>query len=225
MGRITVTFPYTFGNAPGNTPASRLDDDFNAVNDGEISIRLQELSDGNDYNVEQDDEYSFFVCKGASDFQIIPPPAPPAGFGFFVSNETAQQSPQIEVTLCCTIFVGTTQYINPVLVGDFPPLFHNIKGGAVQFDGNQYNFYPLFAASTGGGGVAQGTVTVGSGDSTVTITHGYNEAGLTVILLPQWNTQIYQTGQSNTQVSFAFSNPVPVVSPPTLDLTYVVVFA
>ena len=76
MGRYQTTFPYTFNNAPGDLPASRLDDDFDAVNLGVLTLRAQELSDGNDYNVEQDDEYSYFVCKGVDDFQIIPPVAP-----------------------------------------------------------------------------------------------------------------------------------------------------
>lgn len=224
MGRFSTTFPYTFNNAPGDQPGSRLDDDFDAVNDGTITIRAQELSDGNDYNVTQDDEYSYFVCKGVDDFQIIPPVAPPTGFGFFFSNETQQEAVEIEVTLCCTIFVGTVQYTNPTLNGDFPPNFFNVKGGLVQYDGNNYFFYPLFYASSGGGSVRQGTVTVTSGDTDVTITHGFSQAGLTVVLLPQWNTQIYQTAQSNTQVTFAFSNPVPSMSPSTLDLTYLVIF-
>lgn len=224
MARFSTTFPFTFNNAPGDTPASHLDDDFDAVNDGELTIRFQELSDGNDYNVVQDDEFSFFICKGVVDFQVIPPVAPSTGFGFFLSNETRQETPEIDVTICCTIYVGTVQYTNPTLVGDFPPYFFNVKGGVVQYDGNQYNFYPLFYASSGGGAVQQGTVTVNSGDSSVTITHGFNQAGLAVTLLPQWNTTVYQISQTDTQVVFGFSNPVPSVSPPTLDLTYLVVF-
>jgi hypothetical protein len=224
MARFSTTFPFTFNNAPGDQPGSRLDSDFNAVNIGDITIRAQELSTGSDYNVVQDDEFSYFVCKGTSDFQIIPPVAPPTGFGFFFSNETRQEVVEIGVTLCCTVFVGTVQYINPVLNRDFPPHFFNVKGGLVQFDGNQYNFYPLFYASSGGGAIKQATVAVASGDTGVVITHGFNQAGLTVVLLPSWNTQIYQTAQSNTTVTFAFSNPVPLVSPPTLDLTYLVIF-
>src|SRR5574341_373250 len=194
MGRIHVTFPNTFINSPGDQPGSKLDENFDAVpNVGSLTIRAQQLSTGSDYNVVQDDEFSYFVCKGTSDFQIIPPVAPPAGFGFFFSNETRQQAVEIGVTLCCTVFVGTVQYINPKLVRNFPPWFFNVKGGLVQFDGNQYNFYPLFYASSGGGAVKRGTVTVSSGDNSVVITHGFNQAGLTVILLPQWNTQIYQT--------------------------------
>lgn len=224
MARFSTTFPFTFNNAPGDQPGSRLDQDFEAVNDGEITIRAQELSSGSDYNVVQDDEFSYFVCKGVSDFQIIPPVAPPAGFGFFFSNETRQEAVEIDVTLCCTVFVGTVSYSNPALVRDFPPYFFNVKGGLVQFDGNQYNFYPLFYASSGGAAIRQATVAVASGDTGVVITHGFNQAGLTVILLPSWNTQIYQTAQDNTTVTFAFSNPVPLVSPPTLDLTYIVMF-
>ena len=94
-------------------------------------------------------------------------------------------------------------------------------GGLVQFDGNDYNFYPLFFS--GSGSIIQGAVQVESGDAGVVITHGLNQAGLTVILLPQWNTQIYQTGQNNTTTTFAFSNPVPSVSPPEVNLSYVVV--
>ncbi len=224
MGRFFTTFPNSFNNAPGDQPGSKLDEDFDAVNDGMITIRVQELSDGNDYNVVQNDEFSYFVCKGVDDFQIIPPVAPPTGFGFFFSNETKQEAIEIEVTLCCTVFVGTVQYVNPTLNGDFPPHFFNVKGGLVQFDGNDYFFYPLFFASGGGTGIVQGTVAVSSGDSSVVITHGFNQAGLAVTLLPLWNTTIYQTGQTNTTVTFAFSNPVPDISPPTLDLTYFVVF-
>ncbi len=224
MGRIQVTFPNTFTDASGDQPGSKLDEDFEAVNDGTVTIRVQELSDGNDYNVVQDDEFSYFVCKGTSDFQIIPPVAPPTGFGFWFSNETRQEAVEIGVTLCCTVFVGTVQYVNPELIRNFPPYFFNVKGGLVQFDGNQYNFYPLFYASSGGAAVQQGTVTVNSGDMSVTVTHGFNQPGLTVILLPQWNTQIYQTSQSNTTVDFAFSNEVPLISPPTLDLTFLVIF-
>jgi hypothetical protein len=225
MGRIKVTFPNTFINSPGDQPGSKLDEDFNAIpDDGTLTIRAQELSDGNDYNVVQDDEFSYFVCKGVSDFQIIPPVAPPAGFGFFFSNETRQEAVEIGVILCCTVFVGTVQYVNPELIRNFPPYFFNVKGGLVQFDGNQYNFYPLYYASSGGAAVQQGTVTVASDDTGVVITHGFNQPGLTVILLPQWNTQIYQTAQDNTTATFAFSNPVPSVSPPTLDLTFLVIF-
>ena len=225
MGRIQVTFPNTFINSPGDQPGSKLDEDFNAIpDDGTLTIRAQELSDGNDYNVVQDDEFSYFVCKGISDFQIIPPVAPPAGFGFFFSNETRQEAVEIGVILCCTVFVGTVQYVNPELIRNFPPYFFNVKGGLVQFDGNQYNFYPLYYASSGGAAVQQGTVTVASDDTGVIITHGFNQPGLTVILLPQWNTQIYQTAQDNTTATFSFSNPVPSVSPPTLDLTFLVIF-
>lgn len=224
MGRFSTTFPFTFNNAPGDQPGSRLDDDFDAVNDGTITIRAQELSTGSDYNVVQDDEFSYFICKGTSDFQIIPPVAPPTGFGFWFSNETRQETVEIDVTLCCTIFVGTVSYSNPALVRDFAPYFFNVKGGLVQYDGNQYNFYPMFYASSGSAAVRQATVTVTSGDSDVVITHGFNQDGLTVVLLPQWNTQIYQTAQNNTTATFAFSNPVPSLSPPSLDLTYLVIF-
>lgn len=219
MARFTTAFPFTFNNAPGDRPASELDDDFNAVNQGFISIRAQELSNGVDYNVVQDDEYSFFVCKGVTDFQIIPPVAPPTGFGFFVSNETQQEAVHIDLTLCCTIFVGPTSYSNPILIGDFPPYFFKVKGGLIQYDGNNYQFYPLFYATGGGGGVKQGTVNVTAGDAGVVITHGYNQAGLTVSLLPQWNTTVYQTAQNNTTATFAFSNPAPA----NLTLDYIVV--
>jgi hypothetical protein len=228
MARFQTTFPFTFNNAPGDTPGSNLDDDFNAVNDGTLTIRAQELSDGNDYNVEQDDEYSFFVCKGVVDFQIIPPVAPPTGFGFFFSNETRQEAVEIEVTLCCTVFVGSVQYVNPVLVGDFLPNFGNVKGGLVQFDGNDYFFYPLFFASGGGATIQQGSVSVVEGDTGVTITHGFNQAGLNLTLLPQWNTQIWEdvAARTDTTSTFVFSNPVPAVSasPPVLELTYLVIF-
>jgi hypothetical protein len=220
MGRFQATFPNTFNNAAGDQPGSKLDQDFDAVNDGTIAIRAQELSTGSDYNVAQDDEFSYFVCKGTSSFQIIPPVAPPTGFGFWFSNETKQGAVEIAVTLCCTVFVGTVSYSNPALVRNFPPYFFNVKGGLVQYDGNQYNFYPLFYASSGGMAVKQATVAVTSGDSSVVITHGFNQAGLTVTLLPQWNTQIYQTAQSNTQATFAFSNPAPA----NLTLTYLVIF-
>lgn len=225
MGRIQVTYPFTFGSESGNHPASELDDNFLAIpNTGTLTIRAQQLG-GADYNVVENDEYSFFVAKGIVDFKIIPPVAPPIGFSFFVSNETTQEAVQIVLTLLCTtVFVGNVSYTNPTLVGDFPPYFFNVKGGLVQFDGNNYFFYPLFFASSGGGAVKQATVVVNSGDTGVTITHGFNQAGLSVVLLPQWNTQIYQTAQSNTQVTFAFSNPVPLVSPPTLSLTYLVFF-
>src|ERR1700675_3308234 len=132
MARIQVVFPNTFNNAPGDQPGSTLDEDFDAVNDGVLTIRAQELSTGSDYPVAQDDEFSYFVCKGVSDFQIIPPVAPPTGFGFFFSNETRQEAVEILVTLCCTVFVGTVQYTNPTLNGDFPPHFFNCKGGLVQ---------------------------------------------------------------------------------------------
>lgn len=221
MGRYSTTFPWTFNQAPGDVPASRLDQDFSAVNDGVIAIRAQELSDGNDYNVLQDDEYSYFVCKGVDDFQIIPPVAPPTGFGFFFSNETRQEAVEIGVTICCTLNVGTVQYTNPELIRNFPPYYNNVKGGLVQYDGNEYNFYPLFFVNESV--VLKGTVVVESGDTGVVITHGLNQAGLAVVLLPQWNTQIYQTAQNNTTATFAFSNPVPSVSPPQITLNYLVV--
>lgn len=225
MGRIQVTYPYAFTQESGNQPAEQLDANFNQIpNAATLTIRTQELSNGSDYNVVEDDEYSFFVCKGVVDFQVIPPVAPAAGFSFFVSNETEQEAVQIDVTICCTIFVGTVMYVNPILVGDFPPLYHNVKGGLVQFDGNNYFFYPLWQASSGAGAVLQATVTVNSGDTSVTITHGFNQAGLSVVLLPQWNTSIWQTAQSATQVTFEFSNPVPLSSPTTLELTYLVFF-
>lgn len=224
MGRMQVSYPFNFGSESGNHPSAELDQNFSAIpNTGILTIRAQELS-GGDYNVVTNDEYSFFVCKGTVPFQVIPPVAPATGFSFFVSNETTQEAAQILVTLCCTIFVGPVSYLNPTIVGNFAPHFFNVKGGLVQFDGNNYNFYPLFYASSGGGAVKQATVVVNSGDNGVTITHGFNQAGLTVVLLPQWNTQIYQTAQTNTQVTFAFSNAVPLVSPPTLSLTYLVIF-
>jgi|SRR6266850_4831357 len=222
MGRFFTTFPNAFNNAPGDQPGSKLDEDFDAVNDGQITIRAQELSDGNDYNVVQDDEFSYFVCKGVDDFQIIPPVAPPTGFGFFFSNETRQEAVEIEVTLCCTVFVGTVQYVNPILDGDFPPNYFNVKGGLVQFDGNDYFFYPLFFASSGGGVLVK-TVTVNANDTEVTITHGLNQPGLTAMLLPLWNTAVWQTAQTNTTVTFTFSNPVPLLSPPSVELTYLLI--
>jgi len=219
MGRYATAFPFTFNNAPGDRPASELDDNFNAVNSGYLTIRAQELSDGVDYDVVQDDEFSFFVCKGVDDFQIIPPVAPPAGFGFFVSNETQQDAVQINLTLCCTIFVGPTSYSNPTLIGDFPPYFFNVKGGLIQYDGNNYQFYPLFFATGAGGGVQHGTVNIIAADTGVVITHGLNQAGLTVSLLPKWNTAIYQTAQTDTTVTFEFSNPAPA----NLTLDYLLV--
>ena len=221
MGRYQTTFPWTFNNAPGDQPGSRLDDDYNAVNQGVLTIRAQELSDGNDYNVEQDDEYSYFVCKGVDDFQIIPPVAPPTGFGFFFSNETRQEAIEIGVTLCCTVAVGTVVYTNPVLNRDFPPYFFNVKGGLVQYDGNQYNFYPLYFASGGGTGIVTGTVDVDTGDDSVTITHGFNQPGLVVSLIPLWNTVIFQTTQNDTSVTFFFANPAPA----DVTLTYIVAFS
>lgn len=223
MGRYQTTFPYTFNNAPGDQPANRIDQDFEAVNDGLLTIRAQELSDGNDYNVLQDDEYSYFVCKGAADFQIIPPVAPPTGFGFFFSNETRQETIEIGVTLCCTVAVGTAVYTNPVLNRDFLPYFLNVKGGLVQYDGNQWNFYPLFYASSGGGSggvVVVVNVPVSTGDSEVTVTHGFNQPGLTLNLLPLWNTVVWQTAQTDTAVTFMFANPAPA----DLDLTCLVYF-
>jgi len=221
MGRYATTFPWAFNQVPGDIPASRLDDDFEAVNDGVLTIRAQELSTGDDYNVTQDDEYSYFVCKGVSDFQVIPPNAPPAGFGFFLSNETRQNAVEIGVTICCTLNVGTVQYTNPELIRNFPPFFNNVKGGLVQYDGNDYNFYPLFFVSAGA--ITPGTVVVESGDTGVVITHGLSDASVVVTLLPQWNTQIYQTAQDATTVTFAFSNPVPSVSPPEITLNYLLV--
>lgn len=221
MGRYSTTFPWTFNNAPGDTPGSHLDDDYNAVNDGILTIRAQELSDGNDYNVEQDDEFTYFVCKGVDDFQIIPPVAPPTGFGFFFSNETKQEAIEIGVTLCCTVAVGTVSYTNPILNRNFPPYFFNVKGGLVQYDGNQYNLYPLFFASGGGTGIVTGTVDVDEGDLEVTITHGFNQAGLVVTLLPAWNTVVYQTAQTDTTVTFGFANEAP----DDFTLTYIVAFS
>jgi hypothetical protein len=223
MGRVRVSIPFQFTDAPGDQPASKLDSDFEAVNDnGILTIRAQELSTGADYNVLEDDEYSFFVCKGVTDFQVIPPTLPNHGFGFFLANETTQEPVQIGVTICCTIFVGETSYLNPVLIRDFAPNFFNVKGGLVQWDGSRWNFYPLYFATIPGAAFKKGTATVNSGDSSVTITHGLNQADLPVLLLPQWNTQIYQTAQNNTTVTFEFSNPVPSLSPPVLDLTYIV---
>lgn len=221
MGRINVTFPFAFGQEAGNHPATELDDNFNAIpNTGTLTIRAAELSDGADYNVDQDDEYSFFVCKGTSNFQVIPPVAPPAGFSFFLSNETEQEAAQIDVTLCCTIFVGTVSYLNPTLIGDFPPNFFNVKGGLVQYDGNNFFFYPLFYATSGGGAIAQATVAITAGATSLVITHGFNQAGLGVILETQWNTAVWLSAQTNTTATFQFSNPAPS----NLTLKYYVVF-
>jgi hypothetical protein len=224
MARFSTTIPWQFNNAPGDQPGSRLDDNFDAVNDGTLTIRAEELSDGVDYDVQQDDEYSFFVCKGTDDFQIIPPLAPPAGFGFFFSNETTQEAVEIGVTLCCTVFVGTTEYTNPELVQDFPPHFYRVKGGLVQYNGSDYYFYPLFFAQ-GGKFITSGVVNVAEGATSVTITHGFSEAGIITVLVPEWNTQVWQTGQTTTTATFAFSNPVPAAgaSPAVLQLTYFVI--
>jgi hypothetical protein len=219
MGRIQVAFPFVFASESGNHPASELDESFQAIPDtGFLTIRTQELSDGADYNVETDDEFSYFVCKGVDDFQIIPQLAPAAGFSFFFSNETQQEAAQIDVTLCCTVFVGTVQYVNPILVGDFPPNFFNVKGGLVQYDGNQWNFYPLFYATSGGGAVRKGTVAVLAGATTVVVTHGLNQPSLVTQVLPKWNTSIWQTAVTDTTASFEFSNPAPA----NLTLDYLV---
>jgi len=223
MGRIQVTYPFVFGGESGNHPASELDQNFDAVPDtGILTIRAAQLS-GADYQVVTNDEYSFFVCKGTTDFQVIPPNSPATGFGFFVSNETTQDAgspPPIAVTLCCTVYVGFTAYLNPTLVGNFPPFFFNVKGGLMQYDGNNWNLYPLFYASSGGGAIAQGSVNVLTGDTSVTITHGFNEAGLGVQLQAQWNTTIWLSAQTNTTATFDFSNPAPS----NLTLKYYVIF-
>ncbi len=218
MGRYQTAFPFTFNNAPGDRPASELDDNFEAVNDGVLTLRFQELSTGNDYDVVQDDEFSYFVAKGVDDFQIIPPVSPPTGFGFWFSNETRQEAVEIDLTICCTLYVGPTAYLNPIIVGDFPPYFFNVKGGFLQFDGNNWIFYPLFYAAGAGGGVIKGSVSVSTDDVSVVITHGLDQPGLVVNLLPKWNTQIYQTAQTDTTVTFAFSSPAPA----NLDLDYLV---
>ena len=66
-----------------------------------------------------------------------------------------------------------------------------------------------------------GTVDVGVGDTAVSFTHGFNQPGLVITLLPLWNTVIFQTFQDDTSVTFAFSNPAPA----DLTLTYIVAFS
>jgi hypothetical protein len=203
VSRIKVNFAWIFNSLSGVQPASELDDNFDAVPGGSITVGARVLAAS--YAMNADDEYSFLLCVPTNNMNVTLPPSPNTDSSFFISNQSTTKN----VTLMGTVTIGGQVTTNPVFPGDFGPL-NNVTGGFVVYDGSTWSVYPqFFMAST----PKFGTVAVTEGDESVTITFpfAYGDTDYR-ILSPSvdWNTGTWISNKTAAGFTINFATPVPV---------------
>ncbi len=181
MSRLQITYPFVFNSLSGVQPASELDDDYNAVPDGTITIATYVKAAS--FVLTEDDNYSTFLCVPTNDSNITLPTSPSTNYSFYFTNQSTTKT----ITLIGTVTVAGTPIINPVFPDNYPG-FTGLKGGLVVYDGSSWTIYPsLFVpivTTVNAVGNSTGAVTVDFADG--------NKQSFTL------------TGD----VTFTFSNPV-----------------
>jgi hypothetical protein len=135
MSRIVVNFPFVFNMLSGVQPASELDQNFNAVDLGTITIQTQILYGST--TLITDNDYSFFLCLPTNNMNITTPGSMAANYSFFVSNQSTVKT----VTLIGPWTIDGLPFTNPVLPGTFGTLA-NVRGGLAVFDGATLRLFP-----------------------------------------------------------------------------------
>ena len=214
--RLFASFPFIFNSLSGVQPASDLDTDFNAVNLGTVSIGTQILT-GSQTLVASND-YSFFLCRPASNMNLTMPSSPVANWSFFVSNQSNANT----VSLLGPWVIAGQSVMNPVLPGNFGSL-NNVKGGLAVYDGAVFTLYPSLYGDFGGGGGGGTTITtyslsVALGAATATITHNLNNpAAILISAFANWNSgQPYITAQGANTITVNFPNECSLATGGTL---------
>jgi hypothetical protein len=135
MSRLNITFPWVFNSLSGVQPSSDLDDDYNAVPQGDVTIRAKVLAASTVLTT--DDEYSFFLCVPTNNMTITPPASVNPNYSFFVSNQSSLKT----VQLIAPFTIDGVPVLNPTLPGDFGSLLDVIGGLAIN-DGSTWSLYP-----------------------------------------------------------------------------------
>ena len=129
MSRINVTFPNAFNSLSGQQPASELDDNFDAVPGGSITIGTR-VKTGS-YTLVADDEFSFFVCQPTNPMTLNLANVAQQEYSFFFSHQSSLTSKTIQ--LLASITVDGVPHLNPI----FPTA--TVKGGLVWYDGTTWS--------------------------------------------------------------------------------------
>src|SRR5512135_1600407 len=135
LSRLNITFPWTFNSLSGNQPSSRLDDDYDAVPQGSVTIGTQVLATSD--TLTADDEYSFFLCVPTNNMTLTMPSSPSTNYSFFVSNQSTTKT----VQLIGAFTIDGVPTLNPTLPGTFGSLT-NVIGGLGVYDGSTWSLYP-----------------------------------------------------------------------------------
>ncbi len=131
MSRLNINFPWIWNSLSGQQPASNLDDDYNAVPAGDITIRTK-IKTGS-YTLINDDEYSFILCRPVlANMTLTPPTTPPAGWSFFWSDQSTNSK---TVQLIASVTVDGVPQLNPI----FPTA--TITGGLMVYDGSTWSMF------------------------------------------------------------------------------------
>ena len=127
MSRIVVDFPIVFNSLGGVQPAQDLDDNFNQIDLGTITINTR-FTVGSTQLV-TDDAFSFFLCEPTNDINLTPPTSMDTNYSFFVSNQSTTKN----VTLIGSFTINGEAVMNPVFPGTFGSVAS--KGALIVFDG------------------------------------------------------------------------------------------
>lgn len=135
MSRIQVNFPWVFNNLGGSQPAYELDNNFDAIDLGTITIGTRVIAGSLTLNA--DDDYSMFLCVPTNDMNLTPPSSMATNFSFFMSNQSTTK----DVTVMAEVTIDGEEVFHPVFPGDFGGLT-GVKGGLFVYDGSTMQCYP-----------------------------------------------------------------------------------
>ena len=134
MSRIVVNFPFVFNSLGGVQPALDLDDNFNAIDLGTITISTR-YTTGSQQLI-TDDDFSFFLCNPTNNINLTPPASMAANYSFWMSNQSTTKT----VTLIGNCTVNGEAATNPVFPGTFGGIA-NVRGGLVVYDGSTLRMF------------------------------------------------------------------------------------
>lgn len=201
MSRLNITFPWVFASLSGVQPASDLDDDFDAVPAGTITIGTRVLAAS--YVLTADDDYSYFLCVPTANMNLtLLGPVPPTDYSFFFSNQSTTKT----VTLVGTVTIDGTPVLNPVFPGNFGSL-NNVIGGLVVYDGSVWTLYPTPQQGVSVKSVS-GRDSIALNDTSHVITHNLNDATAFLVgAYGDWNSGApYISAQAANTITVQFPN-------------------
>lgn len=135
MSRLQITYPFVFNSLSGVQPASDLDDNYDAVPSGTITIATYVKAAS--FVLTEDDNYSTFICVPTNDSNITLPSSPSTDYSFFFSNQSATKL----ITIIGTVTIDGTPILNPIFPDNYGN-FTGLKGGLVIYDGSSWTLYP-----------------------------------------------------------------------------------